>query len=61
MFRPFLNIIRAEVIAVGDRVMPPTSTDFAAIKTMAMTQGALPRLIQSWTVPRCTSTSPAFR
>jgi hypothetical protein len=33
-------------------VFPPTSADFAAIRTMAMTQGALPRLIQLWIVPR---------
>ena len=31
------------------------------MRMKAITQGALPRLTQLWIVPRCTSTSPAFR
>ena len=34
---------------------------FSAIRTKAMTQGAVPLFTQLWMVPRCTSTSPASR
>ena len=32
--------------------LPPTVTGFAAISTKAITQGSVPRLTQSWIVPR---------
>ena len=34
---------------------------FAATRMKAMVQGAVPLFTQLWMVPRCTSTSPAFR
>src|ERR1039458_6224089 len=42
-------------------VLPPAVTGFDATSVNAITHGALPLFTQLWMVPRCTSTSPAFR
>ncbi len=38
-----------------------SSGSSASTSTKAMRQGLVPRFTQAWFVPRCTSTSPAFR
>lgn len=40
---------------------PVVSPPSVAINTYAMMQGSVPRLLQLWSVPRCTTTSPGVK
>ena len=53
--------VRRSAHPTASSVLPPALTDLAAISTKAITHGAVPLFTQLWMVPRCTSTSPAFR
>ena len=60
-FPALSGIGRVDAHPCASSGLPPAVTGFAAISVKAITHGAVPLLTQLWMVPRCTSTSPAFR